>query len=302
MDRSLLARAARSSLLGVLLPLLLGVVAVIWLLTFTRFMINELGWGVLSPLEWIAQTSRSTPDGKQWMGVLFGVMTWLFMSTFLVVVPAVALVVATPRIVRRARRGNALRRFDPDAAPDLVFVRPDGSWMASRVAGNPRRVAVFGVLEQLASDSALAAALAGETRVVLLGDRATVPTLISARLDGYLLDRGSRSSAVIVVDRANNLCWLMGRIVPQSVLVADPSGPQDFRSRAAGAASLATGGGIALVWADDAGGWEGSDGGWGDGGSDGGSAGGSDGGGDGGGGGGGDGGDGGGGGGGGGGE
>src|SRR5690606_32149252 len=98
------------------------------------------------------------------------------------------------------------------------------------------------------------------------------------------------------------LCWLMGRIVPQSVLVADPSGPQDFRSRAAGAASLATGGGIALVWADDAGGREGSGGGRGDGGSDGGSAGGSDGGGDGGGGGGGDGGDGGGGGGGGGGE
>ncbi|NKY35635.1 hypothetical protein HGA13_21545 [Nocardia speluncae] len=298
MDRSLLARAARSSLLGMLLPLLLGVAAVIWLLTFTRFVINELGWGVLSPLEWIAEVSRAVPDDNQWTGVLFGVMIWLLMSMFLVVVPAVALVVATPRIFRRARRANALRRFDPDAAPDLVFVRPDGSWMASRVAGSPLRVAVFGVLEQLASDTALAAALAGETHVVLLGDRATVPTLISARLDGYLLDRGSRSSAVIVVDRANNHCWLMGRIVPQFVLVADPSGPQDFRSRAAGAASLATGGGIALVWAADAGGWEGSDGGWGDGGSDGGSAGGGDGGG----GGGGDGGDGGGGGGGGGGE
>ncbi|MGW0050899.1 hypothetical protein [Nocardia cyriacigeorgica] len=298
MDRSLLTRAARSSLLGVLVPALLGVAAVIWLLTFTRTFINELGWGVMSPLRWIEEVSRTAPDDKQWVGVLFGSVTWLFMSTFLVVVPAVALVVATLRIGRQVRRGNALRRFDPDAAPDLVFVRPDGSWMASRVAGNPRRVAVLGVLEQLAPDSALAAALAGETRVVLLGDRATMPTHISARLDGYLLDRSSRSSAVIVVDRANNQCWLMGRIVPQFVLVPDPSGRQDFRSRAAGATSLAMGGGIAVVWADDAGGWEGSDGGWGDGGSDGGSAGGGEGGG----GGGGDGGDGGGGGGGGGGE
>lgn len=236
----------------------------------------------MSPLEWIAEVSRSAPDGKQWMGVLFGVVIWLLVSTFLVVGPVVVLVVATLRIVRHVRRGNALRRFDPDAAPDLVFVRSDESWMASRVAGNPLRGAMFGVLEQLAPDSALAAALAGETRVVLLGDRATVPTRISARLDGYLLDRTSRSSAVIVVDRANNRCWLMGRIVPQFVLVPDLSGPRTFRSRAAGAASLATGGGIALVWADDAGGWAGSDGGWGDGGSAGGGDGGGGGGGDGG--------------------
>lgn len=195
MDRSLLTRATRSSLLAVLVPLLLSVVAVIWLLTFTRVVINELGWRFLSPLEWIAETGRGTPDGKQWIGVLFGVVVWLLLSTLLVVAPVVALVVATPRIVRQVRRGNALRRFDPDAVPDLVFVRSEGSRMASRVAGNPLRVAVFGVLEQLASDSALAAALAGETRVVLLGDRATVPVLLSVRLDGYLLDRGSRFAA-----------------------------------------------------------------------------------------------------------
>ncbi|MEO9330658.1 hypothetical protein [Gordonia aurantiaca] len=273
MNRSLIARAAIGSLFSAVGPLLLGVAAAIWLMLPTGTMVNERGWRVLSPLVWINEVSRATPDDKQWMGVLFGIAIWLLLSAFLVVAPAVALIVAIRQGARRVRRGITLRRFDPDAAPDLVLVaQQPNNWMASRISGNSQRVAILGVLERIVPDSGLAAALAGETTVALLGDRTRMPAVISTRLDGYLLNRSSRSSAVIVVDRTNNECWLMGRMVPQSALVPDPSGllPRTHRSREVGTASLTVGGGAALVWADDNGGWAESDGGWGDGGSDGG--------------------------------
>lgn len=80
----------------------------------------------------------------------------------------------------------------------------------------------------------------------------------------------------------------MGRIVPASAFDVEPL-PHDPYRWADAAFAGTVGGGMILAWADDAGAWSTSDGGWGDGGSDGGSGDGS--GGDGGGGGGGDGGD-----------
>ena len=211
----------------------------------------------------MGQLSSGLPDDRLWMGRLFGIITWLVLVVAAIAVPPVVLILAGRRIAHRMRRWSRLRGFEPSAVPDLVLLLDDDD-LFGPIAARSRRVALRGVLERLAPDTGLARALAGETRVWLLGDLARMPGEVSRRLDGYLLDRRWRSSAVIVVDRAEDRCWLMARVVPQRAFdVEQLPGSRRADASFAGVA----GGAMILSWAADAGAWATSDGGWGDGGS-----------------------------------
>lgn len=267
MDRSPLAREGRRSLLGAVGPVAVCILVVIWLCGFTAAILAAHGWEIFSPVAWMGQLSSGLPDDRLWIGRLFGIIAWLVLVVGAIALPLIVLILAGRRIAHRMRRWSRLRWFDPGAVPDLVVLLDDDD-LFGHIAARSRRVALRGVLERLAPDTGLARALAGETRVWLLGDLDRMPGEVPRRLDGYLLDRRSRSSAVIAVDRAEDRCWLMARVVPQRAF--DVEQLPGFRRADASVAGLA-GSAVILTWAADAGAWSTSDGGWGDGGSGGGS-------------------------------
>src|SRR5690606_11772942 len=94
-----------------------------------------------------------------------------------------------------------------------------------------------------------------------LGDRDDMPATTSDKLDGYLLNPDSRSTCVIAVDRANDVAWLMGRIIPLSALAVERSRSPGAGARLLAGSSLVAGAGFILGWSADAGDWSSSDGG-----------------------------------------
>lgn len=174
MDRSPLVREGRRSLLGAVGPVAVCILVVIWLCGFTAAMLAAHGWEIFSPVAWMGQLSSGLPDDRLWIGRLFGIIAWLVLVVGAIALPLIVLILAGRRIAHRMRRWSRLRGFDPGAVPDLVVLLDDDD-LFGHIAARSRRVALRGVLERLAPDTGLARALAGETRVWLLGDLDRMP-------------------------------------------------------------------------------------------------------------------------------
>ncbi|MGK9222169.1 MULTISPECIES: hypothetical protein [unclassified Microbacterium] len=277
MDRPLLDRAARRSLWRALPPILLCLGMVAWMGWFSRGVIQETDGAILAPGVWTDQLMRSIPEQQEWMAVPIGLLLWLLLVVLTLAGPLLVLILAGRRAVSRLRRWRVLHGFDADRRrPDLILVVAEDDVRRMGMRGRPSGVVIAGTIEHLDPDTALARALAGETRVAVLGDRALMPPAVSARIEGHLVNARSRSSAVIAVDRQRDVCWPLGRVVPLSALKVLRTAPK--QRHVVDGVTAVVGGGIALTWAEDAGLWSSTDGGWGDGGGDGGDGSGGDGG------------------------